>query len=90
MGRTKKQIQAQRRNEMLFQIAGMLVTLKRFQHCYLASSEKQELLNRGTRANTERLIIRGRLNVAIVSLEETQDYISQLTRTADWHDIFNG
>lgn len=90
MGRTKKQIQAQRRNEMLFQIAGMLATLKRFQSCYLASNEKQELFNRGTRVNTGRLVIRGRLNVAIVSLEETRDYISQLTRTADWHDIFNG
>lgn len=90
MGRTKKQIQAQRRNEMLFQIAGMLTTLKRFQYCYLASNKEQELLNRGTRVNTERLIIRGKLNVAITSLEEARDYISQLTRTADWHDIFNG
>ena len=89
MRRTKKQIQAQRRNEILFQLAGMLTTLKRFQHCYLANSKEQIESNRGSYITTEKLIIRGKLNVAIQSLEDVQKHVSGLTKIANWHNIFN-
>lgn len=77
-GRTIKQIQAQRRNEIIMSLTGMLTNLRRFRDHYCRSVYLKGILNVAVRA----------IEAALNRFKSLPDIVEEGDRYPTWHSMF--
>lgn len=77
--RTVKQIQAQRRNEIIMSLTGMLTNLRRYRDCYCRAYYLKGILN----------VIISSTESALYRFQNLPDIVEEGDGYPTWHSMFN-